>query len=473
MMENTPSKIAPSRPERLGRRGLAASFAMTLAITVAASVGVVALTHTPRAQQVVDTAALASQPTPGNFTGFAFDQCQAPKQKAMDAWMDRSPYLGVGIYIAGASRGCRVQTYLNPTWVHAQLQNGWKLLPITLGPQASCNPHFPRYTDDFKISAVRASNGTYAKARAQGITQAEQTINVSKRLGIVPGSTMYYDLEAFNESLSRCRESALSFLSGWTVGLHKGGYLSGVYSSANAAIKALDHARAIHQKGVTLPDQIWIADWDGHANTSSSYVSTVGWMPHRRIKQFQGGHNETYGGTMINVDRDFVDVGSGTVAPHVTHCGGVSVDLPSYPVFNLTASNPPARILALKCLLRQQHLFQTGAMNGQYGPYLQQAVQQWKRAHHWRSSNFWYREDWVSLLAANQHRVIKFGSGNESVRYVQRALNAFNPRLRLPITGVFGSQTRAAVRSYQQALHVNASGVVAPWTWYEMASGRL
>ncbi|MES2032702.1 MAG: hypothetical protein V4466_00875, partial [Pseudomonadota bacterium] len=36
---------------------------------------------------------------------------------------------------------------------------------------------------------------------------------------------------------------------------------------------------------------------------------------HQRIHQFRGGHNETWGGTTINIDSDYVDgatVGVGT-----------------------------------------------------------------------------------------------------------------------------------------------------------------
>ena len=101
----------------------------------------------------------ANVATPGAFHGYGFDQCLAPTQRAMDVWLRQSPYLAVGIYISGASRACRVQPNLTPTWVTTQLRNGWKLLPITLGPQASCNPRFPRYGHDARISADPGTNG--------------------------------------------------------------------------------------------------------------------------------------------------------------------------------------------------------------------------------------------------------------------------------------------------------------------------
>src|SRR6188768_3370534 len=113
------------------------------------------------------SARLASQrqialATPGDFTGYGFDQCLAPTQSAMDTWWKKSPFSAVGIYISGDSRACRTQPNLSATWVATQVARGWRLLPIALGPQASCQPRFPRYKDDFKISDK--ATGGYATA---------------------------------------------------------------------------------------------------------------------------------------------------------------------------------------------------------------------------------------------------------------------------------------------------------------------
>ena len=66
---------------------------------------------------VTPTAQAANQPVPRDFTGYGFDQCLAPTQKAMDAWLASSPFWAVGIYISGKSRACRSQPNLTPTWV--------------------------------------------------------------------------------------------------------------------------------------------------------------------------------------------------------------------------------------------------------------------------------------------------------------------------------------------------------------------
>src|SRR5215213_4393849 len=151
--------------------------------------------------------------TPRNFTGYGFDQCTAPSQRSMDAWLSASPYWAVGIYISGDSRGCLSQPNLTPTWVRTQLSKGWRLLPITLGPQASCTTR-ERYLRQVRISPD--ATRSYDRAREQGRAEARKTVGVATRLGISRSSTLWYDLEGFTSTRAACRESALSFLHAWT-----------------------------------------------------------------------------------------------------------------------------------------------------------------------------------------------------------------------------------------------------------------
>ena len=157
--------------------------------------------------------AVANVVTPGDFTGYGFDQCLAPEQWKMNRWLNYSPFLSVGIYISGDSRACRDQPNLTPKWISTQLAKGWRLLPITLGPQASCQPRFPRYSDDVKINPKPGDNGKYFAARTMGTAEANKAVADAQRLGIVERSTLWYDLEGFDSSNTPCRESALAFLS--------------------------------------------------------------------------------------------------------------------------------------------------------------------------------------------------------------------------------------------------------------------
>ena len=414
-----------------------------------------------------ETAATASVVTPGSFRGYGFDQCLAPSQKAMNAWLKHSPFLAVGIYTSGASRACRDQPHLTPTWVSTQLRNGWKLLPITLGPQAPCNPRFPRYGKDPVIRNNPGKHGNYVKARTQGQAQAQRAVSAAQKLGISPGSTLWYDLEGFDQKNARCRKSALSFLSGWTRGIHALHYVSGVYSSAGSGIWALDQARVNNPGLYQLPDQIWIARWDGEPNTSTSYIRSDGWRPGGRMKQYVGGHNETWGGVTINIDRDFLSLGRPAAGPE-RHCGGVNVDLTDYR--RVRAGSDPLSVKALQCLLTEQKVY-AGKVNGTFNEKTLAAVQTWQRTHALPVRTSFGRRSWMSLLVTGPQPVLKFGSTGPSVRHVQRALNAATSGTDLAITGLFTRRTDSALRAWQIATKRKASGIVNPGTWAAMAAG--
>ena len=415
--------------------------------------------------------------TPGDFVGFGFDQCRTPEQKKMDRWLQSSPFLAVGIYISGDSRACRDQPNLTSRWVYRQLTRGWRLLPITLGPQASCQPRFPRYGTDATIIPKPGTSGRYGKARKQGNAEAAKSVAAAQDLGIAAGSTLWYDLEGFDLANTRCRASALAFLSGWTWQIHQLGYVSGVYSSAGSGIKMLDDARANGRTDVELPDLIWVARWDGRANTTTEaqYLRADGWQPHARVKQYQGGHDETYGGVTINIDRNFLDVGTGSVAVPETHCGGVKIAYGIYPVLRPGTGEtapPPAKVQVLQCLLKEQGVY-TGKVNGFYTVRTQTAAQAWQDTKGFAVSTTWNRRDWMSLLVAGDRPVLKFGSVGPAVRRVQRALNAVTDR-QVPVraTGIFDGQTISALEGYQGQVGLGRTGVVGTTTWKALSTGR-
>ena len=421
------------------------------------------------------TATTTNAVTPGNMVGYGFDQCEAPRQAAMTAWLNSSPFRAVGIYMSGSLRFCQAQTNLTPTWVSTQLATGWQLLPIHLGAQASCTTR-DRYQKN-KISADATNN--YAKARAQGRGEATQAMAAAQSLGIVTGSTIYYDLEAFNASIASCRASSLWFLSAWTRKLHAGSYVSGVYSSALSGIKILDDARVTPGNKASLPDQIWIADWNGRADASSAFVRPDGWIGHR-IHQYQGGHNETWGGVTINIDRNYLDLSGTTTAPPpapVTTGDKLSDPRCTSTAISRTAyrdTSPATRTylhLALQCLLKQRGLY-ARSVTGTWNAATTAGVKAWQARLHHRVQKAFTRSDWTSLLAAGTARsVLQTGVRNDDVVRAQRALNAaISPHLK--VTGVYSRATRAAVREYQHRVGISPTGVVATKTWRALTKGR-
>ena len=472
----------PSPPTRLLRRGIAATSiaalvalglsAPTLTTTTTTTAPFVTLAATTMTAPVGAKKAAANPITPGNFTGYGFDQCLTPTQASMDRWLATSPYLAVGIYISGDSRACRNQPNLTPTWVSTQLSKGWQLLAITLGPQASCQPRFPRYADDFKISSKRGA-GNYSAARTMGQSSGDSTIADATALGLVPGSTLWYDLEGFDHTNTDCRESALAFLSAWVKKVKAAGYVSGVYSSASSGIAMLDDARVNRPDTFALPDRIWLARWDGVANTSTSYLRDDGWRPGARVKQYRGGHDEEWGGVRINVDNNYLDLGQGSVAPLESHCDGVVISFPTYePLAPKTVDQtPPARMVkALQCLLTEKGLY-AGQLSGAYNKATIAAANAWQAKRGFKTDARWFRRDWISVLSYGRVPIQKFGSAGAYVRRIQRALNAATDTP-IKANGVYDATTAAAVRRYQAAVRLPVTSIADPATWQALRAGK-
>jgi Domain of unknown function (DUF1906)/Putative peptidoglycan binding domain len=419
----------------------------------------------------------ANRVTPGGFTGYGFDQCRTPSQKAMDAWLTSSPYWAVGVYIAGKNRYCgdSQQTHLTRRWVSTQLRKGWRILPITVGPQASC------YVNPKKKIRIRTDpTSGYAKAREQGRLEARDTVRRARGLGISKRSTLWYDIEAYDIGNRRCRDSTLSFLTAWTRKLHQLGYVSGVYSSASSGIRALDRAR-VHQPGrFKMPDRVWVAEWqtaDQYRSPFSSkapslysaYLGDGGWMPRSRMRQYRGGHNETYGGVTINIDTNYLDLGRGTRAGRApSFCRGTRVNFPGYR--RLALGTRGAQVQALQCLLRQRGLYRA-RLTGHYDRRTQDAVRRYQRSHGVKASGRMLVGHWTMLLSGGRTPVTKIGSGGNHVRRVQRALNAAT-RDGLAVDGIFGRRTTRVVRAYQRQVGLRRTGVVDPKTWSHLQAGR-
>jgi hypothetical protein len=421
--------------------------------------------------------------TPGNFRGLGFDQCATPSQSAMSTWIKKSPFRAAGIYISGNSRACRVQTNLTATWVSNQLAAGWHLMPITLGPQANCSTRFPRYGAKIDPVISASTTNTYATARSQGVLEARRAVAAARALGIVPGSTLFYDLEAFNTRHSTaCNYSTLWYLASWTRELHANHYVSGVYSSAASGIRILDDMRVRPGNKITLPDQIWVADWNKKASTASSYIRSDGWMPYRRAHQYQGGHNETWGGVRINIDRSYLDLrtpavaGATTAAPlpestslRDAHCTTSSI---SKALYRRTNARHRAWLYApLQCLLKQQHRY-PGAVTGRWNSATLGGMRAYQRSVHHAARYSFLRNDWVTLLSAgNSGGTLKSGSTGADVIRLQRALNAAGAA-RLRANGIYDARTAAAVGAYQKKVGISATRVVASQTWAALRAGR-
>lgn len=464
-LRRRPSDVPSRRGSGSRRRRLTALLAAT-ATGVAAAVAGGALTAPAQA---------ANRVTPGSFTGYGFDQCATQSQEVMDAWLHGSPFWAVGVYIAGDNRACQDpltnQQHLTSEWVSTQLRNGWRILPVTVGPQASC---YDNPKKKIRIEDDPADN--YAAAREQARLEARDTVREARALGIAQRSTLWYDLEHFDITGEPCRESALHFLSTWTKVLHNLGYVSGVYSNASSGIKMLDDADASRPGTFTMPDAVWIARWNGQATVeildedgNPAYIRPTSWMPHRRVHQYRGDHDETHGGRTVTIDSNYLSLGRGTRARKAAPSCGVQVDFPRYR--RLVRGQRHEQVKAAKCVLRSKRLYD-GAMGAFFNLRTQRAVARFQAAQGLRVTGRLTRGTWTSLLSSGPAPVTKIGSGGNQVRRVQRALNAAT-HAGLPVTGIFDAATTRAVRAYQTERGLRRTGVVSVDTWSHLHRGLL
>ena len=237
----------------------------------------------------------------------AFDRCYAPTVEQMQAWKEKSPYEDFNLYIGGISFGCD-DSPLDPFWIHQVSQQGWSFILTWVGPQAPCSNFRHKMSYDPVIAYV------------QGRQEAEAASSEADRLGLIGDKIIYYDLESYSSSPSTsCQEAVKQFIKGWVDRLHDFDFKAGFYGTPCTSI--------IRDWAVVdpPPDNVWIAYW---LTTKWYFDSTVDvwdvpcgvddtlWPNHQRLRQYTGGHKETYGGVSLTIDSNIAD-GEITTMQHV------------------------------------------------------------------------------------------------------------------------------------------------------------
>ncbi len=317
--------------------------------------------------------AIAHEITPGPaapgqvYTGLAFDTCTTQSEAAMAAWGGSSPYGAVGIYIGGTNAAC-LGGNLNASWVSTESAAGWHLLPLYVGLQA------PGNGCGCQALSTTLTNGQYATAASQGTAAAQDAVAQAQALGLGSGNPIYFDMENYKRTTA-ASGAVLAFLQAWTQQLHASGYLSGVYSSGSSGVADLV---ANYGTAYLEPDELWTAAWSPTTpstpptSAATSWVPSADWPgPHQLLQYYSDAQGkvpyETYGGTRISIDRDYVNaptaaVGAGTllatipVAPTVTvrpQADGSVKLLPRWPgepgvtAYNILAGAAPVGLTPL------------------------------------------------------------------------------------------------------------------------------
>ena len=113
-------------------------------------------------------------------------------------------------------------------------------------------------------------------------------------------------MEAYSRT-SSATSATLAFLEAWTEKLHALGYVSGVYSSSASGIADLAGQLGT---GYTLPDDLWIANWNGQKNTADPVRPRPPPGPSTSAStSTAAATTRRYGGVTINIDNNYVDGG--------------------------------------------------------------------------------------------------------------------------------------------------------------------
>jgi Domain of unknown function (DUF1906) len=272
-------------------RQVLASFAAEPGTPIANRAKARALTES---SEIQSTSTASSGPAQSigatEYTADGFDTCTAPSEATMAAWHSSSPYRVAGVYIGGVNQACSYG-YLSASWVAQEIQAGWRLIPLYVGPQASC-------VDQAGLATISTK-----QAGAEGTAAAEDAVDDAKYFAMGRTSPIYYDMEAWDTDDAACSAAVVTFIEAWSKELKALGYTPGIYGSADAGI-----AQSIVplQGKASAPTVLDFAQWDGDDNTNSDYFPTAAWPTTMRIKQYSGDVVKSYGGTAMDIDQDAV-----------------------------------------------------------------------------------------------------------------------------------------------------------------------
>ncbi len=227
-----------------------------------------------------------------------FDKCAAGTTAQMQTWWDHSPYRDANIYFGGAARACS-QINLNASWVATVFDQGWRLIPTWVGPQAPCTNFRRRFSSD------------PAEARSDGLAEADAAVAAAATLGLGAGTPLYYDFEYYDENDGPCSAAVREFIDAWTERVNDHGYLAGAYGNAR-------NVQNDWIPGVIAnpPDAVWLTPWVCGRTTSCDWTPSVFgvpglddeyWANYQRIRQYWGPHTETYGGVTFEIDSDYAN----------------------------------------------------------------------------------------------------------------------------------------------------------------------
>ncbi|MFF3410761.1 glycoside hydrolase domain-containing protein [Streptomyces sp. NPDC002742] len=234
--------------------------------------------------------AATTWPAQKTFTGRAFDTCTAPPLTAMKAW-HTGFYGAAAVYVGGKNRGCN-QPNLNAGWVKSVGALGWKLIPLYVGAQPSCQ------------TGSSPEKLTASTAASMGATDGADAVAKATALGMKAGSPVYLDMESYDITNKACNDAVLTYVRAFDKALRAKTFRSGYYGFTSSSAKAV----ATATDKTDLPGNLWYALWDKTNTTTTDWPwGATQFTDHSRAHQYMVNSKETIGGVTLTVDRDAWD----------------------------------------------------------------------------------------------------------------------------------------------------------------------
>lgn len=112
-------------------------------------------------------------------------------------------------------------------------------------------------------------------------------------------------------------------------------------------------------------------------------------------------------------------------------------------------------------------------VTGEFGPLTEQAIQYLQCLSLLKVDGIVGNRTWGFLCnGASSLPNLKFGDSSETVQKLQETLKGLQVYSG-PITGFYGEQTEAAVRSYQRLNQIAVTGSITPATWEQILRGKI
>lgn len=159
-----------------------------------------------------------------------------------------------------------------------------------------------------------------------------------------------------------------------------------------------------------------------------------------------------------------VTVATGSPAAAASGC---DITFDSYRTIKTGSKGKQAR--AAECLLRSAGY--RAKKNGSFTQKEAEMVKKFQKKHKIKITGAIERKTWTALLARGSKTTLRVGDNGGNVKRLQRALTASGREV--PVTGHYGSETKAAVKSWQRSIGFKQTGVAKKGVWTALQNNRV